>query len=257
MNSSNKPTILIQALILAACFPLSVHAGGFFDNLTQGIGSVVGEITKNEEEKDLPQSVQDAQDRDRGTGAALGAGAGAIIGKIVGKDSESTAIGAVIGTVVGVAAGQNMATKRGNYAKEYYDVNSAITNTEKRVFELQRQEREIERSIRLRRSEISELRQQISKGQQVASRKRRLLNDLQVDIAKAEQTRKQLRKDVKLVEKELEDIDAAMQSSSNVDELEQAKVELIAQRDSMLVTLNKLNGMGDELRNQQQAIDNA
>ncbi len=257
MDLSKKRIVLLQIILLASSHSAAVSAQGFFDNLTKDIGSVVGKITKSEEDKNLPRDVQDAQDKDRGTGALIGAGAGAVIGKMVGKDSKSTAIGAAIGTTVGAVVGEGMAQGRGKYAKKYYDVNTSIANTEKRVSELKRQEREIERSIRLRNAEIRELRQQVSKGKQVESIKRRFLEDLEVDVAKAESTRIQLRKDVKLVENELADIEVAMNSSSNIDELKRAKVELAAQRNDMLTTLTKLNGMRNELKTQRQAIGNA
>lgn len=203
--------------------------------------------------QDTSADVKDAQTRDRVYGGAGGAVAGGTIGAIFGG-KKGALIGAGVGTVVGLGVGNEMANRRGDYAKEYAQIDAAIGETDQKIVALNSQTSRIERQIFIRDAEIRKLQADTLTTKQSATYRQALLTQIEADIAKNIRLKEDSEVEKKVLEDEIASVDALLKEAPSDKGLIERRDKLVGRRGELLASLRRLNGIEPQLNAQQKLV---
>lgn len=200
-----------------------------------------------------PNAVEKAKNQDRVTGAAGGAAAGAVIGGAV-DGKKGALIGAGIGTVTGLVVGNEMANRRQDYADKYQEIDTAIAISREKIARLQTETTQIERQTAARKSEISKLQAQAKSDATNAGAQSAMLTRIDADIKANRKAREEADIQNRVLQKDIADLDGLVAKDPNDPGLAERRATMIGQRDQLLQTLRKLNGIDSTLNAQKNQV---
>lgn len=206
--------------------------------------------------QDTSADVKSAQTQDRVIGTVGGAAVGGTLGAIFGG-KKGAAIGVGVGTVVGLGVGNEMANRRGDYAKEYAQIDAAIDETDQKIVTLNKESSRIERQILRRNSEIKKIQDDTASTKQSTSYSRALLIQIEADIAKNAGLKEDLEVEKKVLEGEISSIGALLKEAPSDKGLLERRDKLVGRRGELLASLRRLNGIEPQLNAQQRLVKSA
>lgn len=237
---------MLASVACVSLFSNNLYAGGLLDGLLGG---------NDVQDK----AVKGKQSEDRKKGAGLGAIVGGATGALLGKDDKDRlqkgAIGAAIGGTVGLAVGNEVASRRGAYAKEQDAVEESIAATDRKIRKIEQDTARIESSINSNYAEISRLTQKTKLAQMDIDRAKAMLGQIGDDIKANNDLILDTRTQLKLVTNEITKIEELVAAHPDDQGLAETKDKLVARRTKLTGSLNSLNGITPDLVAQRNSLN--
>lgn len=203
-----------------------------------------------------PGTVQEAQRNDQILGAGIGTGLGALVGCGVGElvskggCAAGAAIGGGTGLIAGAKYGQATANRRGEFAQEQGEIETAIVAQEQRITELAAQANRLNIESRNRSTELVTLSKQASAKAKVADQAKMMLTRVNTELAQAKAMRMEVEKHRNAIDAKLAEMTQFGTPGSSVNagqSVRDEQAKLIAKRDQLMKIFNTLNGVEQTL----------
>lgn len=208
----------------------------------------------------MTDEVRDAQERDVTNARLVGGVLGAVVGANSADQLDTTALGggaagAAVGTILGDQAGKIIANRRGDYHQQNAAIDVAYQNRRDAVSGMRQRASRITADSRKRQQEIESLQQKITLGEQSNAEIEASLVDLQKSIKSGQSLARDLKIQIDLAEQDLQAVNAEISANAGADvELLAMRNDLTAMRDELIDSLNTINGITPELRQQQESL---
>ena len=193
--------------------------------------------------------------RDVLIGAAVGATSGAIIGGVI-DGTRGTIIGTVIGTAVGAVVGDIAAQRRRQFASEVEFQDAEIASAESAISSKERQLASLEANIEKMKTDINGLEQRVKRNEDVSKEAQQRYDDLSAQIQNNEQIAVGYKNSLDYLDEILKRNRAeAAKAGADREALEDRAVELNEKKIELTAQYARLNGITDQLREQQTRLE--
>lgn len=202
------------------------------------------------------QDVKGAQNKDRlmggAGGAVLGAGVGALIG-----DKKGAVIGGLVGAGVGTAVGNEVANRRGGYAKEYNELDQAISDARQKNIEVEGGLARIETRVRDRQESLDGVTASTQMASSENARQESLLADVEADLKSNQDLLVDLKVQEKVLGREIDAVNAMIKDRPTESALIERRDALLEQEIVLKATYRQLLNVRPKLTAQKAQVSKA